>query len=414
MGVWEGIFKGSEAADARKERDKDFALKTKIFDENKRMGRLDSLSKYVSTYQNESGGSSFTGTGKKVASLQGSEHYINILSDMGIDQDAIERVAGTGARNLQSVVTQLSGAAETFLKNNGRDAPLPLDIFNTAISGAILTQPSGPTIDMDEVQKAFGIELSQSELLMIKPAERAPSLTMKPGALTITQVASLEDLGRIDKQGIQYSVSLGNSELAKLTKRSAQLVTLSEQGALDDVTTAEQAWVTQRMTEVQGAIMSILADSYEKETYEMIALSIADGMPVGDLTSMILQAGFQEGKWNPDLMLMLIEPTMYILASIAEQCDIDYLLYRGDTLESYEDEEDESVKDEKTLSNFKEINKGFQKELGFKDLKVSKITKDSVPEEALEVIEDFEPPKELVSLLARKKEESNNSLLERT
>jgi len=257
MGVWEGIFKGSEAADARKERDKDFALKTKMFDEKRRMGRLDSLSKYVSTYQNESGGSSFTGTGKKVASLQGSEHYINILSDMGIDQDAIARVAGTGARNLQSVVTELSGAAETFLKNNGRDAPLPLDIFNTAISGAILTQPSGPTIDMDKVQKAFGIELSQSELLMIKPAKRAPSLTMKPGALTITQVASLEDLGRIDKQGIQYSVSLGNSELAKLTKRSAQLVTLSEQGALDDVTTAEQAWVTQRMTEVQGAISSV-------------------------------------------------------------------------------------------------------------------------------------------------------------
>ena len=257
MGVWEGIFKGGEAADAKKERDRGFALKTKIFDENKRMGRLDSLSKYVSTYQNESGGSSFTGKGKKVASLQGSEHYINILSDMGIDQDAIARVAGTGARNLQSVVTELSGAAETFLKNNGRDAPLPLDIFNTAISGAILTQPSGPTIDMDKVQKAFGIELSQSELLMIKPAKRAPSLTMKPGALTITQVASLEDLGRIDKQGIQYSVSLGNSELAKLTKRSAQLVTLSEQGALDDVTTAEQAWVTQRMTEVQGAISSV-------------------------------------------------------------------------------------------------------------------------------------------------------------
>ena len=257
MGVWEGIFKGSEAADARKERDKDFALKTKMFDEKRRMGRLDSLSKYVSTYQNESGGSSFTGKGKKVASLQGSEHYINILSDMGIDQDAIARVAGTGARNLQSVVTELSGAAETFLKNNGRDAPLPLDIFNTAISGAILTQPSGPTIDMDKVQKAFGIELSQSELLMIKPAKRAPSFTMKPGALTITQVASLEDLGRIDKQGIQYSVSLGNSELAKLTKRSAQLVTLSEQGALDDVTTAEQAWVTQRMTEVQGAISSV-------------------------------------------------------------------------------------------------------------------------------------------------------------
>ena len=165
-------------------------------------------------------------------------------------------------------------------------------------------------------------------------------------------------------------------------------------------------------TEVQGATMSILADSYEKETYKMIALSIADGMPVGDLASMILQAGFQEGKWNPDLMLMLIEPTMYILAAIAEQCDIDYLLYRGDTLESYKDDEEEIEK--QTLTNFKDMNSKMRQELKFKDLKPSQITKDSVPEEALEVIEDFEPPKELVSLLARKKEESNNSLLERT
>ena len=166
-------------------------------------------------------------------------------------------------------------------------------------------------------------------------------------------------------------------------------------------------------TEVQGALMSILADSYEKETYKMLALSIADGMPVGDLTSMILQAGFQEGKWNPDLMLMLIEPTMYILASIAEQCDIDYLLYRGDTFESYNEEDEEEI-EKQTLTNFKDMNSKMRQELKFKDLKVSKITKDSVPEEALEVIEDFEPPKELVSLLARKKEESNNSLLERT
>tara|TARA_R100001377_G_scaffold85038_1_gene70063 strand:+ start:304 stop:939 length:636 start_codon:yes stop_codon:yes gene_type:complete len=166
-------------------------------------------------------------------------------------------------------------------------------------------------------------------------------------------------------------------------------------------------------TEVQGAIMSILADSYEKETYEMIALSIADGMPVGDLTSMILQAGFQEGKWNPDLMLMLIEPTMYILASIAEQCDIDYLLYRGDSLESYDNENEEET-EEKELEVLKKIKQEGEDKLNFKDVKIKKITAESVPEKALEVIEDFEPPKELVSLLARKKEESNNSLLERT
>ena len=52
--------------------------------------------------------------------------------------------------------------------------------------------------------------------------------------------------------------------------------------------------------------------------------------------------------------------------------------------------------------------------LKFKDLRPSQITKQSVPEEALEVVENFEPPQELVSLLERRKEEKNNSLLERT
>ena len=60
------------------------------------------------------------------------------------------------------------------------------------------------------------------------------------------------------------------------------------------------------------------------------------------------------------------------------------------------------------------MNSAMRQELKFKNLKPSQITKQSVPEEALEVIEDFEPPEEVISLLARKKEESNNSLLERT
>lgn len=165
-------------------------------------------------------------------------------------------------------------------------------------------------------------------------------------------------------------------------------------------------------TDIQSAVMSIVNDSYEKETYKMIALTLADGMPVGSMASMILQVGFQEGKWNPDLMMLLIEPTMYILAAIAEQCGIDYLLYEGDTFESYDEDEEEI--DRQTATNLKDMNIKMKENLKFKDLRPSQITKQSVPEEALEVIEDFEPPQEVVSLLARRKEESNNSLLERT
>jgi len=165
-------------------------------------------------------------------------------------------------------------------------------------------------------------------------------------------------------------------------------------------------------TDVENAVMSIVADSYEKETYEMIALTLADGVPVGDVGSMILQAGFNEGKWNPDLMMLLIEPTMYILAAIAEQCGLDYLLYAGDTFESYDEDDEEN--EQKSLQVLKGMKKYSADRLNFKDLKPNKITSESVPEEALEVIENFEPPAEVVSLLAQRKEENNNSLLERT
>ena len=167
-----------------------------------------------------------------------------------------------------------------------------------------------------------------------------------------------------------------------------------------------------KFTNVSSATMEIVADSYEKETYEMIALTLADGMPVGSLASIILQTGFQEGKWNPDLMMLLIEPTMYILAAIAEQCGIDYLLYEGDSYESYDEDEEEN--NNKSLEDIKNINSQMGQHLKFKDLKPSQITKQSVPEEALEMVENFEPPQELVSLLEKRKEEKNNSLLERT
>ena len=102
---------------------------------------------------------------------------------------------------------------------------------------------------------------------------------------------------------------------------------------------------------------------------------------------------------------------MYILAAIAEQCGIDYLLYEGDSYESYD--EDDDLNEEKSLEVLGKIKQDSSDRLKFKDLQPPQITKQSVPEEALEMVENFEPPQELVSLLAKRKEKNNNSLLER-
>ena len=48
------------------------------------------------------------------------------------------------------------------------------------------------------------------------------------------------------------------------------------------------------------------------------------------IASITLYSGFLEGKWNPDLMVMLMEPTMYMIMALAEKAEIPYQLEAGD------------------------------------------------------------------------------------
>ena len=63
----------------------------------------------------------------------------------------------------------------------------------------------------------------------------------------------------------------------------------------------------------------------------------------------MLQAGFEKGKWNPDLLMMLIEPTVYTLMALAEKANIQYRI-NGD------EEEDIDEDDEKEIQIMKQKN----------------------------------------------------------
>ena len=45
-----------------------------------------------------------------------------------------------------------------------------------------------------------------------------------------------------------------------------------------------------------------------------------------DVAKMLTFSGFNEGKWNPDLMMLLIEPTVYILMALCERADIEFTI----------------------------------------------------------------------------------------
>ena len=71
--------------------------------------------------------------------------------------------------------------------------------------------------------------------------------------------------------------------------------------------------------------------------YPAIISLLDKGTPVLSLAQIILFRGFNEGKWNPDLMMLLLEPTVYMLASLAERADIDFVLdVDDDEEENYE------------------------------------------------------------------------------
>ena len=163
-------------------------------------------------------------------------------------------------------------------------------------------------------------------------------------------------------------------------------------------------------TTVQDATVALVADCFSEENFEMIALALADDMPVGNLAAIILQEGFNKGAWNADLLMLLMEPLMYILMAIAEKCDIDYLLYEGDTYESYEDEDNP----EEVVKNLKSMSGNIRENLALKDLRPTQISEKSVPKKVLQKIEQIEPSQEILSLLERRKQEKQpESLLAR-
>ena len=84
-------------------------------------------------------------------------------------------------------------------------------------------------------------------------------------------------------------------------------------------------------TEQQEAMESVYMElTSEDKLFDLIKL-IDSGQPLDEIAQVILYRGYTQGMYSPDLMLMLIEPTLYLLIAIADYADIeDYVLYEGE------------------------------------------------------------------------------------
>jgi len=97
-------------------------------------------------------------------------------------------------------------------------------------------------------------------------------------------------------------------------------------------------------TELAPAIDDLLVKLCEPEVFHGIVGALADGLPVGEMAEQILFEGFAQGQYNPDLMLLLVEPTMYILIALADMVNVEPRI----------DDEDDDEDDEEQLSHIKQ------------------------------------------------------------
>lgn len=82
----------------------------------------------------------------------------------------------------------------------------------------------------------------------------------------------------------------------------------------------------------------IFSKLIEETNYDQLIQVLSEDMPVMDIAQVILFTGFTQGKWDPNLMMLLVEPTAYMILALAERAGIDPVIFRGEEEEDAEEE----------------------------------------------------------------------------
>jgi len=154
-------------------------------------------------------------------------------------------------------------------------------------------------------------------------------------------------------------------------------------------------------TNAKEAMLYVFENLTVPETTANILLSLSKGIGVIDIASITLYTGFTEGKWNPDMMMLLMEPTMYMVMALAEKAELDFVM------DSAEEVGEEEILGDKAIQ---QIEEGIGSLDAMRKQAAQRVSPQSVPQEVREVIEEakIEP-----SILEKVEEVKSNSLLAR-
>jgi len=133
-------------------------------------------------------------------------------------------------------------------------------------------------------------------------------------------------------------------------------------------------------TEVRPFIEDLFLKMTEEDNYVELLGQYLNNTPIDEMVQVILYTSMTSGKINPDLMLLCIEPLMYLLIAIAEQNDIEPVIY---------EDEDEDLNDEQKDIYMEESEKQL------KDMKPKTIRKSSVEPSLLARVKELPKAEDL-------------------
>ena len=93
----------------------------------------------------------------------------------------------------------------------------------------------------------------------------------------------------------------------------------------------------------RDALRDVLDSLLQPEPIQKLTQALLKGASVGDIALSVLYGKFFEGKISPDVMLLLVEPLMYVIMSIAEEANIDYNIDNDDIDEPDEEEVEQTI-----------------------------------------------------------------------
>ena len=177
---------------------------------------------------------------------------------------------------------------------------------------------------------------------------------------------------------------------------------------------AQQPWEQPpKMTSIKEATERMFLEILKEENLEAIVNLLDDGMSVAKVTEMLLFIGFTKGEFNADLMLLLAEPTMYMLLAVAEGVGIDPVINDDDAAD--EIFEEATAEENAEVESFLKAREGaLRNPRGLEDLQ-DNLARTEIPREIQERVDEIDFSEIKESLLAKpnKQEQVNDSLLQR-